>query len=144
MVESSDRSAFLMGISVARDDNRKRFTAVATSPLTVAEILRFMSTHRVGQYRGYSMLFDVEKHFTLSSAEIHTLSEHVGSLSRREGERGRTAIVASDDQAFELVSQYASASNRAGVQIRAFRERDTAKRWLDSDEDENREQKEPW
>jgi hypothetical protein len=129
-----------MGISVARDDNRKRFTAVATSPLTVAEILRFMSTHRVGEYRRYSMLFDVEKYFTLSAAEIRTLSDHVGSLSHREGERGRTAIVASDGRAFELVSQYASESNRAGVAIRAFRDPDTALHWLDSDDGENREE----
>ena len=121
-----------MGISVARDDDRKRFTAVATSPLTVAEILRFMSTHRVGPYRGYSMLFDVGQYFTLSTSEVRTLSEHVDSLSRREGERGRTAVVAADDQSFELASQYASASISAGVAIRAFRDRNTAERWLDS------------
>jgi len=121
-----------MGISVERDDERKQFVAVATAPLTLAEILRFMSTHRVGQYRRYSLMFDVGDFFALSPADVRTLGDHVGSLTRREGERGRTAIVGSGDAVFSLLNLYETASDIAGVTIRAFRDRTSAQRWLDS------------
>lgn len=120
-----------MGISVERDDAQRRFVAKATSPLTLAEILRFMSTHRVGAYRGYSLLFDVDRFFQLSDADIRTLANHVASLTTREGERGRTAIVAIDDKAYALAALYEALSTIPGVAIRAFRDLESAQEWLD-------------
>jgi hypothetical protein len=121
-----------MGISVERDDDRKRFTAVATSALTLAEILRFMSTHRVGAYRTYALLFDVGTHFQLSSADVRTLGKHVESLTHREGERGRTAVVAADDETFQKLDVYETAARTAGITLRRFRDTASAQQWLES------------
>ena len=123
-----------MGITIERDDERKRFTAVATDALTLAEILRFMSTHRVGAYRAYALLFDVRDRLRLTRADVRTMGDHVGSLTRREGARGLTAIVAAGES-YELAQLYAAAAKRAGVQIGVFASVDDAGRWLDAGAD---------
>jgi hypothetical protein len=123
----------LMSIDVHRDDVRKRFIATAAGTLNLPDLLSFMSSHRVGSYQEYTLLFDTRAaSFDLSAAQVRSMADNVGSLLRREGTRGRTALVATNDELYGLARMFQIVSDDAGVStIAVFRELSAAERWLD-------------
>jgi len=122
-----------MPIEITRDDVTRRFVAVASGPLMFPEALAFLSTHRVGPYQQYALLFDARDATldALSSADVRQLGHEVGSIAVREGPRGRTAIVTREGAPFGVARMFATGAESAGgVTIHVFHDLQAALEWL--------------
>ncbi len=120
-----------MPIPAARDDTRQLVVARATGPLLIADLLTFLSEHRTGGARRYSLLLDLRDVTTMpSTADLQVFADLLGELSRG-APRGRAALVAATDRVHEAAQVLEQLCDAAGVHtVRAWRSLDEAEAWL--------------
>jgi hypothetical protein len=121
-----------MPITVTREDERRRFTAIGKGPLSAEEILVFMAGHRVGEYRPYAMLLDVtEATFEVTVEDMHAFASRGDALRTAEGPRGPVAIVASRPGVFGLSRMYETLAEIKDLPpVRVFHTTQAADEWL--------------
>ena len=121
-----------MPVEWTRDDARRLFTAVATGPLILAEVLVMTQTYRIGEYRPYKLLFDASAATTdARTPEVRSLVAGIGAAAR-ESARGPVAVVATDSVLYGMARMYQTLAEEVGVSnIRVFRTVADAEEWLD-------------
>lgn len=121
-----------MPLQVTRDEERRRFSAVGTGTLTADEFLRFMTEHRVGQYRPYALVLDIrEATVTMTPGELREIALRAEQLRAREGARGPVAILAERPGVFGLSRIYESLAEVKNLPpLRVFQTEDEADAWL--------------
>jgi len=122
-----------VSIDLSRNDARRRFIATVHGTLTFQEALNFIRTVRVGEYQCYALLFDMSAAtFDLSSDQVRSLAESIGSDLDRIGARGKTAVVACDDLTFGMLRMFDAHVAHVGVMtLSVFRTVTEAVTWLD-------------
>jgi hypothetical protein len=121
-----------MTIMVARDDRRRRFTAIGKGALDAAEVLAFMSSLRVGDFRSYALLFD----FTAATVEVtaehvRLIAAHGEAVRAEDGPRGPVALVGIRPGAYELARLYQTLVDIPNLPaLRVFKTREDADSWL--------------
>ena len=121
-----------MTIMVARDDRRRRFTAIGQGALDATDILAFMSSLRVVDFRSYALLFD----FTAATVDVtaddlSVIAAHGEAVRAEDGPRGPVALVGIRPGVYELATLYRTLADIPNLPaLRVFKTRDGADRWL--------------
>ena len=121
-----------MTIMVARDDRRRRFTAIGHGALDATDILAFMSSLRVVDFRSYALLFD----FTAATIDVTAdhlplIVAHGAAVRAADGPRGPVALVGTRPGVYELARLYETLAGLPDLPaLRVFRTREEADLWL--------------
>jgi hypothetical protein len=120
-----------MAFRVATDDSRQYIRVVTTDDLTAEDISAILAL-RTGHKRSYRLRFDfVSGAPARSGDELRLIAARVSAAVDRDGPRGPTAIVASDDASFGMARLYATLCELGGVtNVRVFRTAGEAETWL--------------
>ncbi len=121
-----------MPFRVATDEDRQHIRVVTTDDLTSDDITAILELRR-GDKRSYSLLFDFAggAQPARTADELRLIATRVTAVAQREGPRGPTAIVASDDASFGMARVYATLCELGGVgNVRVFRTAGEAETWL--------------
>jgi hypothetical protein len=121
-----------MNITVARDDTRRRFTAIGQGQIDASEILAFLSSLRAGVYRSYGLLFDfTAATFDVTDDDLGMFAAHGEAVRADDGPRGRVALVGSRPETHRLARTYERLTGIPNLpQLRVFETREEADRWL--------------
>ena len=121
-----------MSITLRADATRSLLIATAVGRLTATELQDFVRTARMGEQRGWPLLFDaIAATTTMTADDIRALSRRVGAAVRLEGTRAPVAVVATDNNLFGMMRMYQALCESEGFGgIGVFRTREAAETWL--------------
>jgi hypothetical protein len=119
-------------ITLTRDDEPRRFTAVGDGDVNMSELLELLATYRTGDYRDYSMLLDIRTaNLQLTVDEFKAITAKSEALDAGGNARGAVGVVASAGVVYGLARMYETLvelRNRAPLKV--FRTVPDALAWL--------------
>jgi len=122
-----------MPISVERDLGHQHIVATASGPVSLALLLEFVRTVRVGDERRRPLLIDARTAtFEMTQEDLRdVIAPAMGHLRAVDGDRAPVAIIVNDGAAFKTARRFETLVSAQGVaHLAVFREMDTAEQWL--------------
>ena len=121
-----------MPIAVLRDDTQRRFTATGVDGITAADILEFIATCRLAEYRTYELVFDVRfATLSVTPGEMREFAARSDDLRKTAGPLGPAAIVTNGPGTSALARLYERlVDSRTLAPLRVVASPEQADQWL--------------
>ena len=122
-----------MPIDSVRDDVRRRVTLTMRETVAAPEVAKLIAS--VGPLPGDDRPYDILVDMRLARVGVDTSAQAqtLALLASRNDpgrQRGRIALVASDDATFGIARMYAAYRGKSGITLEVFRQIEEADAWL--------------